>query len=262
MPRISGASLKPPRQALQMSTNDFELFAFTLRDVTRKIRPNVSARIELIEGQALGVPACYVRDAEIGEVGRVRIVRDPTRGLRLLGEVAGEQGDPLTSRRRDAMEPVIRLFAKALDEAAGVPHRPAPMMDTPESISQESWGDLQIKLMNCEKCGAPVSRLIFDEEGPATKARFHDIARVTYPICSEVRVPTWIVGPGNPLDILTKDDPQDVRSKVMRIWPAPEEAFESTPAQFNPTLEALQAEHCAKEARTGKKKPGKGRVSG
>ncbi|THD11344.1 hypothetical protein B1806_04285 [Metallibacterium scheffleri] len=111
-------------------------------------------------------------------------------------------------------------------------------------MTSESSGRLPIKLMQCERCGKPVARLIFAPTGTHGRGEFEDVARMTFALCTEQPLPTWIVGPGNPVDILTAADPMEIRSMVMPIWPEHGALFESSPSQFNCTIRALQDSHC------------------
>ena len=132
---------------------------------------------------------------------------------------------------------------------AHVPGSPSPL---PKVMTAEPRGDLPIKLMHCERCGKPVARLVFAPTGTHSRGEFEDVARMTFPLFSEQPLPKWIVGPGNPVDILTATDPMEVRSMVLPIWPEHGELFESSPSQFNHTIQALQKSHChPKEGRNG-----------
>lgn len=112
-------------------------------------------------------------------------------------------------------------------------------------MTHESAGILPGESHVLQTCDAPVAQLVFAPPGTQTSADFMDVARRSFAICEELALPTWIVGPGNEQDILTNIDPMDIRSTVMQIWPEYGDRFESSPAEFNATVEALQQNHCA-----------------
>lgn len=205
---------------------------------------NLPSGITVERGPSSGGPAYYFRHSKLGELGRVRVVDLGGGQGRLIGEVAGEPNDPSTEQRAALMAPLIRQVQHLFDDAAGIPHY-AGEVKALGPITQEDRGGLEIKVLECDSCGAPVARLIFAPPGTAGDADFADVERLTFSICSEVQLPTWIVGPGDVVDILTKADPMDVKSDVMQVWPVRGELFSMSPKDFNPTLDALQARHCS-----------------
>ncbi len=190
----------------------------------------------------------YFRHRELGELGRARIVDDGHGHSRLVGEVVGDEADPQTAKRAELFAPLYEQLHHVLDEVAGVAHVPAPPLPMPWAMTSEPRGGLTVKLMHCERCGNPVARLIFAPLGTQSRGDFQDVARMTFPLCAELPLPTWIVGPGNPVDVLTGTDPMEIRSLVMPIWPEHGALFESSPSQFNGTIQALQRSHCAAKA--------------
>lgn len=210
-----------------------------------KIGYKLPEGITMTRGPAVEGVAFYFHHPELGELGRVRVVDQGDGHGRLLGEVAGEPDDPKTSERAKHLGPLIQQVHHLFDEAAGVPHRAVKVAPT-GLVTQEERGGLQIKLLECNRCEHPVARLIFAPPETIAQADFEDIARLTFRICSEVQVPTWIVGPGDVGDILTEPDPMDVRSSVMQIWPNRSDLFRSSPSKFNDRIEALQEAHCGK----------------
>ena len=200
--------------------------------------------ITVERGPASGGPAYYFRHSKLGELGRVRVVDTGGGQGRLIGEVAGEPNDPSTEQRAALMAPLIHQVHHLFDETAGIPHHPREVKPL-GPVAQEDRGGLEIKVLECNKCAAPVARLIFAPPGTSGHADFADVERLTFSICSAMQLPTWIVGPGDVVDILTKDDPMDVQSDVMQVWPVRGELFSMSPKNFNPTLETLQANHCS-----------------
>jgi hypothetical protein len=188
--------------------------------------------------------AYYFRHRELGELGCARIVDDGRGHSRLVGEVVGDEADPQTTKRAELFAPLYEQLHHVLDEAAGVAHVPAPPLPMPRTMTSEPQGRLLVKLMPCERCGEPVARLIFAPPGTHSRSDFGDVARMTFPLCAEQPLPTWIVGPGNPVDVLTGTDPMEIRSMVMPIWPEHGDLFESSPSLFNGRIKALQDSHC------------------
>lgn len=238
-----------------MSTNNDPNADEAWRDkgyrAAQKIGYKLPAGITMTRGSAPSGVALYFRHVELGELGRARVVDSPAGGGRLLGEVAGDQDDPLTATRAEMLGPLVRQLHHVLDEAAGVRHRPGKGLTPPFNTSQEPAGGLMVKLLRCETCEAPVARLIFAPPETQTSADFQDVARRVFPICVELKVPTWIVGPGNAHDMLTQTEPMNIRSRVFQIWPEHGPMFDSSPAEFNPTVDALQRAHCTSGAARG-----------
>lgn len=200
--------------------------------------------ITVERGPSSGGPAYYFRHSKLGELGRVRVLDLGGGQGRLIGEVAGEPNDPSTEQRAALMAPLIHQVHHLFDQAAGIPHQPGEVKPL-GPVTQEDRGGLEVKVLECDTCSAPVARLIFAPPGTADDADFADVERLAFSICSALPLPTWIVGPGDVVDILTKDDPMDVKSKVRQVWPVRGELFSMSPKDFNPTLDALQQGHCA-----------------
>lgn len=201
--------------------------------------------VTMKRGPASEGVAYYFRHRDLGELGRARIVDDGHGHSRLVGEVAGDEADPLTTKRAELFAPLYQQLHHVLDEAAGVAHTPAPPLPMPRPIASEPRGELTIKLMSCERCGNPVARLIFAPLGTQSRGDFEDVARMTFPLCAEQPLPTWIIGPGDLGDVLAGVDPMKIRSQVMPIWPEHGALFESSPSRFNRTIRALQDSHCS-----------------
>lgn len=201
--------------------------------------------ITMKRGSASDGAAFYFRHRDLGELGRARVIDDGHGHNRFVGEVMGDEADPQTAKRAELLVPLIERLHHVLDEAAGVAHVPAPPLPMPRTMTSEPRGGVPIKLMHCERCGKPVARLIFAPTGTHSRGEFEDVARMTFTLCTVQPLPTWIVGPGNLVDILTAADPMEIRSMVMPIWPEHGELFESSPSQFNRTIRKLQDSHCA-----------------
>jgi hypothetical protein len=216
---------------------------------TEKVGFALPEGITMKRGPASEGVAFYFRHRDLGQLGRARVIDDGHGHSHFVGEVAGDEADLQTAKRAELLGPLIEQLHHVLDEAAGVAHVPASPLPKPRTITAEPRGDLPIKLMHCERCGKPVARLIFAPTGTHSRGEFEDVARMTFPLCAEQPLPTWIVGPGNPADILTAADPMEIRSMVMPIWPEHGELFESSPSQFNRTIRALQDSHCVTAAK-------------
>jgi len=237
--------------------DDAEAWRLKGQKAAKRIGYELPDGISMSRGPASDGVAFYFRHRDLGELGRVRLLDDGRGHGRLLGEVAGTPGDPMTAKRAELLAPLVQQVHHLLDEVAGVAHRPGGMLAQPGPVVDEPRGGFQVKLLGCDRCERPVARLIFAPPGTSSPGDFEDVARLTFSLCAEEPVPTWIVGPGNPLDILTQDDPMKVRSLVMAVWPERGALFESTPGQFNETTSALQASHCG--AQLGARGKGKRR---
>jgi hypothetical protein len=73
--------------------------------------------------------------------------------------------------------------------------------------------------------------------GATDAGRFEDYARCMYPEYSRRDLPTWIIGPAS------GPGPED-SADILQVWPTRKPLQRLTPAQFNPRLDRLAANHC------------------
>jgi hypothetical protein len=150
----------------------------------------------------------------LGEVGRVRIEERDGR-TQISGLVAGRIEDPLHEQRK-------AVFGKLMEESARAGGRRC----------------IQGKHHTCEHCGAIAASLIFvDGYEPF---HFEECARVMYDDYSRRLAPVWLIGPpvGN--------GPEPERTAdILKVWPRRAPMQRLRPAEFNPLLERIVAEHCS-----------------
>ena len=98
--------------------------------------------------------------------------------------------------------------------------------------------------VECERCGAVVALLIFDDAPRQNKAdtdlgSLEDHARLMYPQIARLAVPTWVIGPP------TEDgQPDEAPSDLLKVWPEREPVQRMTPAAFDAVLDVLVSAHC------------------
>jgi hypothetical protein len=154
------------------------------------------------------------RHRELGEVGRIRIEEQSGR-TSISGFVAGRIEDPLHERRN-------AVFGTLMEESARAAGRRC----------------VQGKHMTCESCGAIAASLIFVDGYEAL--HFEECARAMYDDYSRRIAPVWIVGPP------VGDGPKPERAAdILKVWPTRAPMQRLRPAEFNPLLERIVADHCA-----------------
>ena len=60
-----------------------------------------------------------------------------------------------------------------------------------------------------------------------------------YPEYSRLNLPTWIIGPA-----LGGGPPMDRPAEILQVWPTRAPIERLRPAEFNPVIDRLAAEHC------------------
>jgi hypothetical protein len=60
-----------------------------------------------------------------------------------------------------------------------------------------------------------------------------------YPEYSRLNLPTWIIGPA-----LGGGPPKDPPANILQVWPTRAPIERLRPAEFNPVIDRLAAEHC------------------
>src|SRR4051794_33705005 len=185
----------------------------------------------------LGDGWAYVfRHRTLGDLGRL-LVQDSGDGrCRVSCELAGDPADPMTAKRAEVFKPLGLELARRLEsrtgtvpetESAPAPPRPSPSRDLVES-----------QVIPCDRCGTVVAMLIFAPEA-TDPGRFEDYARRMFPEYSRLDVPTWVIGPA-----LGSGPPHDRPADILQVWPTRTPIERLRPAEFNPVIERLAAEHC------------------
>ena len=204
----------------------------------RKTPSEAAAGLSLPPGislfrEQLPVGTAYVfRHIELGELGRMRVEGTPSGETCITCEIAGFEGDPMFSRRREMLEPLSAEITRAIESIGGL-GRSAPL--PPDS--RRPAGQVPAEEVRCEQCGTLVAFLIFADDA-TDQGRFEDYARLMFPHYSAHPVPAYIIGP----ELGT--GPANYRAEIMKVWPerAPIEIL--TPAQFKPRIDTLVFGHC------------------
>ncbi len=173
------------------------------------------------------------RHRTLGALGRILLQGLPEgRNAHISCEVAGDPADPRTAERRAIFEPLGLEIARQIEQIVGASTGPV----APPAPPVEADEVVESKLTQCSTCNAFVAMLVF-APGATDAGRFDDYARRMYPEYSSRGLPTWIIGPAS------GPGPED-SADILQVWPTRKPLQRLTPAQFNPCLERLAANHC------------------
>ncbi len=179
------------------------------------------------------------RHRDLGDLGHV-IVKGYQGQTLLQFEVAGEPDDPMTSRRREILEPLCHEISQSMDKILSDSPSPVPGPLPPFPQNQALKQLVKSQLIPCPKCGQLAAHLIFSETYDASG--FEDYARLMYGKMRELNVPTWIVGPmiddGGPV----ANRPAD----ILKAWPEREPIRRLRPCEFTPILDRVIESHCGR----------------
>ncbi len=197
-----------------------------------ELPPDVSFRKRRVNGGW----AYVFRHRTLGELGRILVLDTGDGHSRITCELAGDPSDPMTAKRAEVFKPLGLELAHRLEAIAGtIPEsKAAPPPPSPPGTRDV----IESRLIPCDHCGTPVALLIFAREADDA-GQFEDYARKMYPEYTRLNVATWIIGPalgGGP----EMDRPAD----ILKVWPKRAAIERLRPAEFNPVIERLAAEHC------------------
>ena len=197
-----------------------------------RLPPDVSFR-----KQRLNDGWAYVfRHRTLGELGRILIQDTGDGHSRISCEVVGDPADPKTAERMAAFKPLSLELAGRVEAAKGtVPEAQWGPLPPPPPNRREL---IESKLIPCDRCATMVALLIFAPEA-TDPGRFEDYARLMYPEYSRLNLPTWIIGPA-----LGGGPPMDRPAEILQVWPTRAPIERLRPAEFNPVIDRLAAEHC------------------
>ena len=205
-----------------------------------ELPPEVSFRKE-----RLGGAWAYVfRHNRLGDLGRILLQGRPDGRSQLTLELAGDPHDPMTEERAAIFKPLGLEIAAAFEGATGSTGYPvSPSTELPPQPAPRRRGIVS-RHVECERCGAVVALLIFDDTPRQNKAdtdlaSLEDHARLMYPQIARLDVPTWVIGPP------TEDGQLDeALADLLKVWPEREPVRRMTPAAFDDVLDALVSAHC------------------
>lgn len=197
-----------------------------------RLPPDISFR-----KQRLNDGWAYVfRHRTLGELGRILIQDTGDGHSRISCEVVGDPADPKTAERMAAFKPLSLELAGRVEAAKGtVPEAQWGPLPPPPPNHREL---IESKLIPCDRCATMVALLIF---APAATdpGCFEDYARLMYPEYSRLNLPTWIIGPA-----LGGGPPMERPAEILQVWPTRAPIERLRPAEFNPVIDRLAAEHC------------------
>ncbi len=174
----------------------------------------------------------YFRHAILGELGRIRVIPHTSGQSQLICEVSGDPADPMTAQRSAIFKP---LTLRITDLMPGASELPNPTLPPPSS---RPGYIVENKMLQCPKCGAFVARLVFAPNA-TDPGRFEDYVRGLFSSFAKWPVPTWLIGPD-----LRPGDPNSPNA-ILQVLPERGPIQQLTPADLNPKLDALMAQHCA-----------------
>ena len=171
----------------------------------------------------------------LGLLGRLVIKQFDDRNSHILSEVAGNEDDPMTEKRKSILEPITRELTAILES-----YYPPPkdIKIPPPPILPLDQYKIECKYMTCNKCGTLVALLIFAQDA-TSKSDFENYARITYSQVVELNVPTWIIGP-----LFGSGPPEKCKSSVLKVWPHREKICKRSPNELNPIFARLENGHC------------------
>ena len=146
----------------------------------------VSFRKERVSGSWVYV----FRQTQLGDLGRIVLQGRPDGRTHVTCEVAGDPADPMTEKRAAIFKPLGTELARQLDIATGGTGEEKWVSPPPRPA--ESLKRVATKLMQCERCGAPVALLIFADDA-TDRGGLEDYARLMYPKVVELNLPTWVI---------------------------------------------------------------------
>jgi len=168
-----------------------------------------------------GIPYSVFHDDELGQLGSAIVRPDPSTGLSQLDALLapGGAGDPLARRREDRFRAVVTALSTAIAAKYGPSPGRRPSMPPPEMRDAAVVGH---KLMQCRRCGAVKSHLVF-APGATTVGDLE----------------TWVVGVA-----MDTPYPEDFAALVRKVWPQRKAARRLTPDGLEAQLDRVVCRRC------------------
>lgn len=198
-----------------------------------RLPPGVTKEKEIMTD---GNQAWVFRHRDLGRLGRILIQPMEDGQSLTVAEVSGEEDDPLTAKRKEIFEPIVRELTGIMEKVLGKGKGSAPA-----NIKTPDGGTMAVasRILQCEECGDPAAMMIFAEHAK-TPDEMEDYARMTFRMVTDRKLPAWILGCAltDPLK-----DP-DAPSYAMKVWPEKETIQLVTPDQILPDIDEVVENHC------------------
>jgi len=181
--------------------------------------------------------AYVFRHVDLGVLGRLAVRGHGDAQCLISCEVVGDPRDPMTSKRREILEPITMQLSDLMSQHFGGQDRVSPASTIPMS-SFEPNEVVESKILQCERCDAGVAHLIFADRA-VDLGGLEDYARLMYAQVATMNLPTWVIGPqvgGGP--------PEDRPADILKIWPTREAVRRMRPREFDQVADPLVRGHC------------------
>lgn len=181
--------------------------------------------------------AYVFRHEDMGELGRLALREHGPAQLHIISEVVGDPQDPMTSKRREILEPITMQLTALMNQRSGGKGQVRDASTIPSSPAEPA-GVVESKVLQCERCGVGVAHLIFADKAEDVGG-LEDYARLMYPQVVTMNLPTWVIGPpigGGPL--------QEPQANILKIWPTREPVRRLRPSEFDLEVGPLIRGHC------------------
>ncbi len=182
--------------------------------------------------------AYTVEDKKLGKLGRILLQGIGDGKTHLSVEIFGDLHDPMIAKRKEILEPIGQKIMSLLREKVSETLDDGESFVTIPSVSADKMETVQLKTDICEKCGLPVSMLIFAPEAKE-EAVFEDYAVKLHQKYTTDNVPAWIIGA-----VAKEKPPEGPSCFVLKVWPERGRIEALRPDQLNPLIEDLGRTHC------------------
>ena len=212
-----------------------------------QLPPGVTMKKEIMTD---GNQAWEFRHRDMGRLGRISLKAMGGQTL-IIHEVAGDQDDPLTAKRKEIFEPIARKLSarmeKILGKGKGTPPKHIETANEPPM-------PVATRIVQCETCGEPAALMVFADHAK-TPDEMEDYARMVYRYVADRNLPAWILG----CALTDPNEDPDAPSYAMKVWPEKERIQLVTPDQILPDIDEAAENHCKKDRL--KKDPNKERLN-
>jgi len=160
--------------------------------------------------------AFVFRHKKLGDLGRLLILPHHSGQTQLNIEVSGSPNDPMTKKRQDILEPIVKNLTGEIDIIYG-------QSSNEETVLYDSPAEqhrIASEITPCDHCGKPAAMLIIASTA-TTQDSLEDIFRLMYEPTQQLNVPTWVIGQENEVQLNGKMTRQVL---IMKVHPSREKS--------------------------------------